>query len=95
MTMGRCSIYLVSVMQLISSFGLMMIYFIVFGDTFASISRQLITSKDNFWTSRVCYVMFLGALLTPLIVQKKLAELKIISYTLFVAIGLFVIIFFI
>jgi amino acid permease len=35
---GRSSIFFISVIQLISSFGLMLIYFITFGDTFASIT---------------------------------------------------------
>ena len=39
-TLGRLSIYLISVILLISSFGLMLIYFIVFGDTFDSIISQ-------------------------------------------------------
>ena len=37
--LGKWSIYLISTIVLASSFGLMMIYFIVFGDVFASISK--------------------------------------------------------
>ena len=37
LTFGRASIYMICLINLIGGFGLMMIYFIVFGDTTASI----------------------------------------------------------
>ena len=93
--MGRCSIYLVSVIVWVASIGLMMIYFIVFGDIASSISRQLIFTKDpnNFFASRAFFVLVLGSLLTPLVIKRALKELKCISILLFVAIGLFIILF--
>jgi sodium-coupled neutral amino acid transporter 11 len=96
--MGRASIFLISIILLISSAGLMMIYFIVFGDTFASIIKQtcypdLTDDKDVFWTGRIFYVLCLGVALIPIILKKELRELKLVSVTLFVAIGTFVLIF--
>jgi len=93
--MGRCSIYLVSVIVWVASLGLMMIYFIVFGDIAASISRQLIfyDDTDNFFCSRAFFVMILGGCLTPLVIKRALKELKCISILLFIAIGLFIILF--
>ena len=42
LTMGKCSIYFISITILISLFGCMMIYFIIFGDISASIVVQLL-----------------------------------------------------
>jgi len=95
-SMGRSSIFLISIIQLISSLGLMLIYFIIFGDTFSSVIWQLCfpdSEEGNFLTTRVCYDLILGLMLSPLILKKELAELKLISITLFLALGIFVVIF--
>ena len=97
-TLGRASIFLISTILVVSSAGLMMIYFIVFGDTFASIIRQtcypnLAEGNNVFWTERIFYVLCLGLVLIPIILKKELRELKLVSVTLFVAIGTFVLIF--
>ena len=39
LTMGKCSIYFISIVILISLFGCMMIYFIIFGNISASIVK--------------------------------------------------------
>lgn len=96
--MGRASIFIISTILLVSSAGLMIIYFIVFGDIFSSIIKQtcyadLKPDESKFLTQRTFYVMCLGLLLTPVIIKKELAELKIVSITLFVAIAIFVGIF--
>ena len=91
---GRWSIYLISVIVLGVSSGLMMIYFIVFGDVFASVSSQLFfNSEENFMTTRAFYVLALGLCLTPLVIKKHLKELTIVSVTLFVTIALFMLLF--
>jgi len=93
--MGRCSIYLVSTIVWVASVCLMMIYFIVFGYIAASISTQLIFPKDpkNFFASRTFFVLVLGLCLVPLVIKRALKELKCISVLLFIAIGLFIILF--
>lgn len=47
-----------------------MIYFIVFGDTMASIAAQTYCKNnlDSFATTRLCYVLILGVMLLPFIV---------------------------
>ena len=75
--------------MIIAGFGVMMIYFIIFGDISASIAKAII-NDENFFTTRLCYVTVLSASMIPLVLQKKLAELKAVSIMLFAAIGLFV-----
>ena len=92
---GRKSIYIISVIIWLASTGLMMIYFIVFGDISRSIVKQLFydSTTSNALTHRWLYVLILGLCLLPLVIMKHLKELKIISITLFVAIGLFILLF--
>ena len=71
----------------------MMIYFIVFGDTSAQLLKAMTKEpidESSFYTSKWFYVCIIAALLLPLVLQKDLAELKIISYILFVSLFLFV-----
>lgn len=96
--LGRFSIFLISVTLLVTAIGLIMIYFIVFGDSFASIVRQTFFStlpldETNFFVRRTLWSFILGIGLTPVILKKEMAELKLVSITLFAAIGLFVLIF--
>ena len=88
-SMGTASIYFISITMIIAGFGVMMIYFIIFGDISASIAKAII-NDENFFTTRLCYVTVLSASMIPLVLQKKLAELKAVSIMLFAAIGLFV-----
>ena len=68
------------------------IYFIVFGDTTASIVKTLFyPNTANFLTTRACYIMVLGLLLVLPLLQKHLKEIKFVSVTLFVAIACFVV----
>lgn len=102
MILGRKSIYFISAIISIMSFGLMMIYFIVFGDIFASIISQVHygggcdaeeKGDDSIWTKRPTYAITLGAMLTPLVLKKELKELKIVSVILFLGIASFLLIF--
>ena len=91
LTMGKCSIYFISLVILISLFGCMMIYFIIFGDTTASIIKQLVFPyEENVFTTRTPYVLTLGFLMIPFVIQKRLSELKCVSMLLFTAIFTFI-----
>ena len=95
MVAGRKSIYMISGITAVLSFGLMMIYFIVFGDICKSMISDIFFEKDSksFFVSRTCYIMLLGSSLFPMIIKKELKELKIASVILFLGISSFILIF--
>lgn len=94
MVIGRKSIYWISSIIAIMAFGLMMIYFIVFGDICSTLMSDVIYGgKNGFWSSRVIYILMLAAALFPLIIRKELKELKIASLILFLGVASFIFIF--
>ena len=74
--------------MIIAGFGVMMIYFIIFGDISGSIAAAIL-KDENFFTSRFFYVVILSTSMIPLVLKKKLHEMKLVAALLFVAIGLF------
>ena len=93
MILGRPSIFVLSSIMIINSFGLCMIYFIVFGDTFVQLVGSFTGEElDEVWyTSRWCYSVPLAVVLLPIVLKKELAELAWISYVLFGSLTLFVV----
>ena len=93
-TMGKVSIYIIATIILISGVGCTMIYFIVFGEISASLAESVAEpGTENILTKRVLYVLFLALAMLPLCLMKKLREMKIVSILLFIAIGLFILLF--
>jgi amino acid permease len=90
---GRKSVFILNGIISISSFGLMMIYFIVFGDIAASITKENMDNPNNFICTRAFFVLIISTALLPLILKKEIAHLKLASILLFLAILLFIIIF--
>jgi amino acid permease len=93
-TMERTAVFFVSIIQFINGFGLMMVYFIVFGDTAAQLFVNILNDGnpgDQPWFNRWFYVVVLGLLMTPIILKKELAELEWLSLLLFISLGVFVI----
>lgn len=95
-TMGKASIYVFSILILISGVGCTMIYFIVFSNISASLAQAIYNDDtDNILTGRTIYVICLAVLMTPLCLKKMLAEMKIVSIMLFLSIGIFILLFFV
>jgi len=93
MIIGNQSIYFISFILTVSSFGLEMIYFIVFGDICKSLVGQIFFEEtdESIFKTRGLYVVLLGASLFPMVIKKELKELKIASIILFGGIGTFLI----
>ena len=94
MIIGRSSIFWISIMIAVLAFGLMLIYFIVFGDIMKSISAQLFYGGkfNSFFATRAFFVLLLGIATFPLIIKKEIQELKIASIILFIGISSFLLI---
>jgi amino acid permease len=77
MVMGRKSIFMIAGIQIINAFGLMMIYFIVFGDTTGQLIANILDlDKDQqpgepkapFYVEKWFYIVIIAALLIPVII---------------------------
>ena len=74
--------------------GDLLICFMIFGDILASLAQEHFgQNTENIYTCRTIYVIILGGLLLPICLKKKLAEMKCVSVTFFLAISLFVFLF--
>ena len=93
-TMGTASIYILSVIILISGLGCMTIYFIVFSDISKSLVDLAYENENESWLQeRYIYVLALAVIMIPLCLKKKMAEMKFVSILLFGSIGVFIILF--
>lgn len=95
--MGRPSIFLISFLTFVQSFGLIVIFFQIFGGTMAQFMTNIIwpdvpADEANFGMTKTCWVLALAVLLLPAVLMKELAELKIVSVTLFLSVIAYVII---
>ena len=92
--MKRAGIFFFATVVLISGMGCIMIYFIVFGDICKSLAADAYgDDTDNPFTHRAVYVIGLALVMLPICLKKKLAEMKFVAYTLFLAIALFILLF--
>lgn len=90
--LGRKSIFLNALTCVVMSFCLILIYLIVISSTCASlISGFMHDSNGEFWYSqRYVYVLFIGFILTIVVIKKDLAELEWLATLLFISIGIFI-----
>ena len=93
--LGRASIFWISTITVVISFGLLIIYLSVFGDIAKTIFTNMFLKDDSlsqssYGTKRSTYVILISVLITPFIMKKQMAELHIVSMTLFTACIMFV-----
>lgn len=94
-TMGKCSIYFISFIAIVCNQGFCMIYFIVFGQCAASVTRDIFYQSKpldeyNLLIVRQFWILLLAIGLLPVIFKKELKEMKIISYLLFGSVLFFI-----
>ena len=88
---NRRSIFLISTIIIFNSFGLMLIYFILFGDTISGLVIIFTgLGSDSVWAHRATYVIIITVLLLPLALKKHLEELTIVSLLLFLSLVTFI-----
>lgn len=92
---GRTSIFVIALLTFIQSYGLIIIFFEVFGETMAQFMTNLfwadvLPGDENFGMHKTCWIVSLGVLLIPFVVMKELAELKAVSIALFASAIIFV-----
>lgn len=93
MCIARPSIFFVGLAQFTNALCLVMLYFIVFSDTFGQLLANVWNDgvRDVFWTERYFFCLILGFGMLPVVVKKELAELEWCSWVLFGSIVLFII----
>lgn len=70
---NRSSIFMISAVLTFTSFGLIIIYFMVFSGTFSALILDLTSiCEDSFWAGKTIYVVGLSILLIPLAIKKEL-----------------------
>ena len=88
---NRLSIFLISGVLTFTSFGLIIIYFMVFSGTFSTLILDSTSlPEDSFWGKKTIYVLGLSIFLLPFAVKKELQEYIIISVLLFGALFSFI-----
>lgn len=104
MVTGRSSIFIISTIIAINSFGLMLIYFNIFSKISQSIAISLffdnvvihqkqIDHISNFFATKSFYVLIFSSVLFPFVIRKELKELKIVSLILSFGVLLFILVF--
>ena len=103
MLMARKSIFLLSATLLGNSFGLVMVYFIVFSKTMKSVAEDAIpdnkVSEDGdgiyyLMALKEFWIVVLGIFVLPICLKRELQDLHIVSLSLFAAVVLFIVILF-
>ena len=95
----RPSIFLISSVLVLNAFGLTMVYFITFSEIMSSFCKDLIGDGDkplveNWLVQKQFWVLVLAAIILPICLKREVAELHIVSVTLFASIVVFILIIF-
>ena len=92
MLCGPSSIYIVCFMVFSLLFGVLIVYFIIFGNICKRIAASTY-GNVGFFDDKAFFVLLLGGATLPLALKKELREMKLASITLFIGVILFVFVF--
>lgn len=94
LVLGRASIFIICFLIWVNSFFLIVIFVNVFSNIAVNVMKALVwyECEDNFGTWRGSYAIGIALLLVPTTFMKEIAELHLVSISLFCAALLFVII---
>ena len=111
--MGRSGIFAICTVVVMQCMGVLMVYFIIFGDTLSEVFTQMATGPDisgiqdpekvltdleatspyvQAFCSRGANVIAAAIVLGPALFKKEMAEMKIFSYLLFIAVIVIIVI---
>ena len=84
LTIGRGSIFWIAFILFVNSFGLLIIFFSVFGANCGNLFKQLSgAADDDFGSGKIGWILGLAVLCLPFVLRKEMAELKLLSIILF------------
>jgi len=91
----RRSIFVICFVVWFNSFGLMLIYFILFAQTMQELVKDFGKKSgkdfgDSVLIQQWFYAAILGLMLIPIIIKKQLEELSIVAFSLFALVLIFV-----
>ena len=94
LTLGRASIFMICFLIWVNSFFLIVIFVNVWSNTAVNVMKALVyyECEDNIWTHRTIYAIGIAVVLLPTTFMKEIAELHLVSITLFIAALFFVVI---
>ena len=93
MLFGRASIFFISFINGFCTFGVTIIYFIIFGDVAKSLASTVVANGTFLAQSRAAYVVGLAGLLFYFIIKKELKDLTIASFLLALSVIVFILTF--
>ena len=99
--LGRTSVFLISIVIFLTSFGICIVMFILVGKTMASLTKDIFTlSESSNWFGRLTiknefWSIFLGFCLSPIMLRKELKEMHAVSMALFLAVCILIITLFV
>jgi len=96
LVLGRSAIFIIAGSIIVANLGLVAIYYIVFGNSVATVTEQAFSDKSfeeiqaGGPPSRTAPVIFAATILLPVLFMKELAEMKFLSYCLFGCVTAFI-----
>lgn len=94
----RKSIFIISSIQFFCSFGMVILYFVLIGNSSFTLWRDILDLNDDasdltkLLTSKQFTVLLVSLILLSIVLKRELQELHIVSLTLFFAILCFIVI---